>query len=80
MAVLKPLKVECWIITQQTSGKSSKSPTFRRDPECTTSRATALWRELYIEQEDFMEVPPPKYSLGAGQRSTLDECLLHHLY
>jgi glutaminyl-tRNA synthetase len=36
-------------------------PDFPQDPECTANRKVPFGRELYIEQEDFMETPPPKY-------------------
>jgi len=60
MAVLKPLKV---VLDNYPAGQVEEFevPDFPQDPECTTSRKIPFGRELYIEQEDFMEVPPPKY-------------------
>ena len=60
MAVLKPLKV---VLDNYPADQVEEFevPDFPQDPECTTSRKIPFGRELYIEQEDFMEVPPPKY-------------------
>ena len=60
MAVLKPLKV---VLDNYPAGQVEEFevPDFPQDPECTTSRKIPFGRELYIEQDDFMEVPPPKY-------------------
>lgn len=60
MAVLKPLKV---VLDNYPANQVEEFevPDFPQDPECTTSRKIPFGRELYIEQEDFMEVPPPKY-------------------
>jgi glutaminyl-tRNA synthetase len=60
MAVLKPLKV---VLDNYPADQVEEFevPDFPQDPECTTSRKVPFGRELYIEQEDFMEVPPPKY-------------------
>ena len=60
MAVLKPLKV---VLDNYPADQVEEFevPDFPQDPECTTSRNIPFGRELYIEQEDFMEVPPPKY-------------------
>lgn len=60
MAVLKPLKVvlDNYPVDQV---EEFEVPDFPQDPDCTTSRKIPFGRELYIEQEDFMEVPPPKY-------------------
>ena len=60
MAVLKPLKV---VLDNYPADQMEEFevPDFPQDPECTTSRKIPFGRELYIEQEDFMEVPPPKY-------------------
>ena len=60
MAVLKPLKV---VLDNYPADQVEEFevPDFPQDPDCTTSRKIPFGRELYIEQEDFMEVPPPKY-------------------
>ncbi|RYD39543.1 MAG: hypothetical protein EOP83_36610, partial [Verrucomicrobiaceae bacterium] len=59
LAVLRPVKV---VITNYPEGQvedctAGNSP---ENPEAGT-RAIPFSREIYIEQEDFMEVPPPKY-------------------
>jgi glutaminyl-tRNA synthetase len=66
MAVLDPLKV---IITNYPEGKSEilESENNSEDPS-TGSRKLPFSRELYIEQDDFMEVAPKKYfRLAPGQ-------------
>ena len=59
MAVLHPLKL---IITNYPEGQSELLPIENNplDPEAGT-REVRFSRELYIEREDFMEVPAPKY-------------------
>ena len=59
MAVLKPLKV---IIDNYPEGKCEMLPVQNNleNPEL-GSREIPFSREIYIEQEDFMEVPPKKY-------------------
>lgn len=70
MAVLNPLKL---VITNYPDGKTEEldainNPEF---PEHGT-RKVPFSRELYIEQEDFMENPPPKYfRLAPGQEVRL---------
>ncbi|HNQ82013.1 MAG TPA: glutamine--tRNA ligase/YqeY domain fusion protein [Bacteroidales bacterium] len=59
MAVLNPLKV---VITNYPEGEvewfdAENNP---EDPEAGT-RKVPFSREIYIEQDDFMETPPPKY-------------------
>ena len=58
-AVLKPLKL---IITNYTEGQTEWLET-ENNPEDPNAgkRKLAFTRELYIEQDDFMEDPPPKY-------------------
>lgn len=58
-AVLNPLKV---VITNYPEGKVEWLETENNpeDPDA-GSRELAFSRELYIEQDDFMENPPPKY-------------------
>ena len=61
MAVLHPLKLV--IDNYPAEGQrrsSSKSPNNPEDPSAGT-RQVPFSRELYIEQDDFREVPPPKY-------------------
>ncbi len=60
MAVLKPLKV---ILDNYPADQVEEFevPDFPQDAECTAMRKIPFSHELYIEQEDFMEVPPPKY-------------------
>jgi glutaminyl-tRNA synthetase len=59
MAVLNPLKV---ILTNYPEGQVEEfeAENNPEDPEGGT-RLVPFSRELYIEQEDFMETPPPKY-------------------
>lgn len=70
MAVLNPLKL---VITNYPDGETEEldainNPEF---PEHGT-RKVPFSRELYIEQEDFMENPPPKYfRLAPGQEVRL---------
>ncbi|MFN0014113.1 MAG: glutamine--tRNA ligase/YqeY domain fusion protein [Saprospiraceae bacterium] len=58
-AVLKPLKV---VLTNYPDGQTEWMET-ENNPEDPNSgnRQLAFSRELYIEQDDFMENPPPKY-------------------
>ncbi len=60
MAVLKPFKV---VLDNYPADQVEEFevPDFPQDPECTAMRKIPFSRELYIEQDDFMEVPPPKY-------------------
>ena len=59
MAVLDPVKV---VITNYPEGQEETFPISNNplDPEQGT-RDVVFSRELYIEREDFAEVPPPKY-------------------
>lgn len=59
MAVLRPLKV---VIENYPEGESEELEAVNHpdDPAAGTRRITFA-RELYIEQEDFMEVPPKKF-------------------
>ncbi|MDB6030135.1 MAG: glnS [Verrucomicrobiales bacterium] len=59
MGVLRPLKV---VITNFPEGKTEELEATNnpQDPNEGT-RKIPLSREIYIDQEDFMEVPPPKY-------------------
>jgi len=60
MAVLQPLKV---ILDNYPEGHTEHFTVsdFPQDPECKTSRQVPFSRELYIERDDFMENPVPKY-------------------
>ncbi len=59
MAVLNPIKV---IITNSPEGIVEELPAVNNpEDESAGSRMVPFSREIYIEQEDFMEVPPPKY-------------------
>jgi glutaminyl-tRNA synthetase len=66
MVVLDPLKV---IISNYPEGKSEELPSENNpESENMTSRMMPFSRELWIEQEDFMENPPKKYfRLAPGQ-------------
>ncbi len=59
MAVLRPLKV---VIENYPEGKVEELPAVNNpeDPAMGT-RSVPFSRELYIEQDDFRENPPPKY-------------------
>jgi glutaminyl-tRNA synthetase len=59
MAVLKPLKV---VITNYPEGQTEELDAMNNpeDPDA-GMRKVPFGRELYIEQDDFREVPPPKY-------------------
>ncbi len=59
MAVLRPLKV---VIDNYPEGQSEEMDAVNNpeDPSA-GSRKVPFSRELYIEQDDFREVPPPKY-------------------
>ena len=70
MAVLQPLKV---VITNYPAGKSEKliAQNHPQQPEMGT-RTVPFGREIYIEQEDFMEQPPKKFfRLAPGQEVRL---------
>jgi len=58
-AVLKPLKV---VITNLPAGQTEwlESENNPEDPE-SGARPIAFTRELWIEEDDFMDNPPPKY-------------------
>ena len=70
MAVLKPLKV---VITNYPEGQTEELDAVNNpeDP-LAGSRKVPFGREIYIEQDDFKEVPPPKYfRLAPGQEVRL---------
>ena len=60
MAVLHPLKV---VLTNYPEGMVEYFDVrdFPQDPEAAGSRQVPFGRELWIERDDFEEVPPPKY-------------------
>ncbi len=70
MAVLQPLKV---VITNYPEGKTEMF-TCINNPEDETAgtRQVPFSREIYIDRDDFMEVPPKKYyRLSPGQEVRL---------
>ena len=59
MAVLRPLKV---VITNYPEGPGEELDAVNNPEDAAAgSRKVPFGRELYIEQDDFREVPPPKY-------------------
>jgi glutaminyl-tRNA synthetase len=59
MAVLRPLKV---VITNYPEGESEwLEAENNAENEAMGTRRIPFSREIYIERDDFMEVPPPKY-------------------
>src|SRR6266481_3180825 len=59
LAVLRPIKV---VITNYPEGKVEELDAVNNPEEAASgSRKLPFSRELYIERDDFMEVPPPKY-------------------
>jgi glutaminyl-tRNA synthetase len=58
MAVLNPLKV---IITNYPDGEEMLPATNNPEDLSAGTRMVPFCKELYIEQEDFRESPPPKY-------------------
>ena len=59
MAVLNPVKV---IITNYPEGTREELPAVNNpEDESAGTRIVPFSRELFIEQDDFREVPPPKY-------------------
>ncbi len=59
LAVLRPLKL---VLTNLPAGETILiDATNNPQDEQPTTRPVALTREVYIEAEDFAEVPPPKY-------------------
>jgi glutaminyl-tRNA synthetase len=70
MAVLKPLKV---VLTNYPEGKVEEltAPIHPQKPEM-GNRTLPFSRELYIDQDDFMEEPPKKFfRLGPGKEVRL---------
>lgn len=59
MAVLNPIKV---VLTNYPEGKEEYLPAVNNpENESAGTRSIPFSKELYIEQDDFREVPPPKY-------------------
>ena len=59
LAVLKPLKI---VLTNLPAGEVlTCAATNNPQSETPTTREVALTREVFIETDDFAEVPPPKY-------------------
>ena len=59
MAVLNPLKV---VITNYPENGSEELPSLNNPEDASAgTRLVPFGREIYIEQDDFREVPPPKY-------------------
>jgi glutaminyl-tRNA synthetase len=77
MAVLRPLKL---VIDNFPEGETAEFDVdyFRHDEERAETRKVVLTREVYIEEEDFEEDPPPKYfRLAPGREVRLmNACLV----
>jgi glutaminyl-tRNA synthetase len=59
MAVLRPLKV---VITNYPEGQAEELDAVNNPEDASAgTRKVPFSRELYIEQDDFRETPPPKY-------------------
>lgn len=60
MAVIRPLKL---VIDNYPEEQTEEFEVldYPQDPEKTSSRLVPFSREIWIEQDDFMEVPAPKY-------------------
>ena len=59
LAVLRPIKV---VITNYPEGKSEELDAVNNpEDDSAGKRKIPFSRELYIERDDFMEVPPPKF-------------------
>ena len=58
LAVLRPIKV---VLTNVSEDYSQEFEAYNLPDDPTNTRKIPLTREIYIEAEDFMEVPPPKY-------------------
>jgi glutaminyl-tRNA synthetase len=70
MAVLQPLKV---VIENYPEGQVEEMDAVNNPEDASSgTRRVPFSRELYIEQDDFREVPPPKYyRLSPGQEVRL---------
>lgn len=59
MAVLNPVKI---IITNYPEGRTEELPAVNNpEDESAGTRMIPFGREIFIEQDDFREIPPPKY-------------------
>ncbi|HSQ75248.1 MAG TPA: glutamine--tRNA ligase/YqeY domain fusion protein [Bacteroidota bacterium] len=59
MAVLNPVRV---VITNYPEGQTEQLPALNNpEDESAGTRLVPFGRELYIDRDDFREVPPPKY-------------------
>jgi glutaminyl-tRNA synthetase len=59
MAVLNPVKV---VLTNYPEGKTEQLPSLNNpEDESAGTRLVPFSRELFIDHDDFREVPPPKY-------------------
>lgn len=59
MAVLNPVKV---VLTNYPEGQTEELPAMNNpEDESAGTRNVPFARELYIDRDDFREVPPPKY-------------------
>jgi glutaminyl-tRNA synthetase len=59
MGVLNPVKV---VLVNYPEGQTEQLPALNNpEDESAGTRSVPFGRELYIEQDDFREVPPPKY-------------------
>jgi glutaminyl-tRNA synthetase len=60
MAILRPLKL---IIDNYPAEQTEEFwvSDFPQNPDCSSGRMVSFSRELYIEQDDFMENPVPRY-------------------
>lgn len=70
MAVLRPLKL---VITNYPEGKTEEFDAVNNPEDASAgTRKVPFSRELYIERDDFREVPPPKfYRLSQGKEVRL---------
>ncbi len=70
MAVLRPLKV---VITNYPQGETEQLDAVNNPEDASAgTRKVPFSREIFIEQEDFRETPPPKYfRLAPGQEVRL---------
>ncbi|NIW45784.1 MAG: glutamine--tRNA ligase/YqeY domain fusion protein [Gammaproteobacteria bacterium] len=77
MAVLKPLKLVIENFPEHETVELDVDY-YRHDKERAETRKVPLTREVYIEQEDFSENPPPKYfRLAPGREVRLmNACLV----
>ena len=76
LAVLRPIKV---VLTNYPEGKTEELDAVNNpEDENAGKRKIPFSRELYIEQDDFEEVPPPKFFRLKTRRRSPAEIRLHH--